>query len=429
MKRNLQFIISASAVSVIGLSALAQDSPTAKKIRPDYSRHEQPDTQHRTNRLNGAAKASDVIGMEVKNNQDEKLGKVEDLAVDLETGRIVEVIVSTGGFLGVGDRLTAVPPQALHHDAGQKILQLDANKEKLSGAPEFDMSNWNSASDSSHLTAVYNYYGEAPAFTFVDSDEAVQGAPDKDVSTRQSKATRNQDRVAGERRDMIPAARLGDVQRASKLLGMNVNNQQNEKLGDVDNMLLDLPSGRLVAVVVSSGGFLGMGDELSAVPPTALRFSADRKTLELDATKESLASAPHFKKDQWPDFAQPSYSGDVYRAYKVEPYFTTTGSTDADNTDRNVRDRNEGAVTPFDQGNNKADLATTARIRQEIMAGKDMSVNAHNVKIITRNGRVTLRGPVNSESEKQRVGDIAEKIARAENVDNQLEVKLTTSSN
>ena len=105
---------------------------------------------------------------------------------------------------------------------------------------------------------------------------------------------------------MIPASRLGQVQKASKLMGTPVNNLQDEKLGKVENLLVDLPSGRVVAIIVSSGGFLGMGDELSAVPPTALRFNTDRDTLQLDASKEMLSSAPHFKANQWPDFAQPS---------------------------------------------------------------------------------------------------------------------------
>ena len=58
-----------------------------------------------------------------------------------------------------------------------------------------------------------------------------------------------------------------------------------------------------------------------------------------------------------------------------------------------------------------------------------MSVNAQNVKIITKDGQVTLRGPVKTAEEKRLIGEIAERIARAENVDNQLEVKLTTSDN
>jgi hypothetical protein len=200
-------------------------------------------------------------------------------------------------------------------------------------------------------------------------------------------------------------------------------------LGKVDNILVDLASGRIVAVIVSSGGFLGLGDELSAVPPTALRFTTDRDTLQLDASKEMLSAAPHFKANQWPDFGQPSYAGGVYRAYKVEPYFTLDATTDADNTGRNVRDRNDQTLTPLDQGNSAADVATTAQIRKEIIADKGMSVNARNVKIITNNGQVTLRGPVNTAEEKRRIGEIADRSPHTGTVDNQLEVKLTVTSN
>ena len=181
-------------------------------------------------------------------------------------------------------------------------------------------------------------------------------------------------------------------------------------------------------MIVSSGGFLGIGDELSAVPPTALRFNTNRDVLQLDASKEMLSSSPHFKANQWPDFSQPSYAAGVYRAYRVEPYFTTNVTTQADNTARNVRDRDERAVTPLDQGNSKADVATTAQIRKEIIAGKDMSVNARNVKIITNQGRVTLRGPVNTAEEKRLIGEIANRIALSENVNNQLDVKNATST-
>ena len=96
MKRKLQIIISASAVSVLAVSALAQDTPNLKTERPDYTRDRMANTR-RADRLNGAAKASEIIGMTVKNSQDEKLGTVEELAVDVESGRIVQVILSIGG--------------------------------------------------------------------------------------------------------------------------------------------------------------------------------------------------------------------------------------------------------------------------------------------------------------------------------------------
>jgi hypothetical protein len=211
-------------------------------------------------------------------------------------------------------------------------------------------------------------------------------------------------------------------------MGTPVKNLQDEKLGKVENFAVDLSAGRVIAVIVSSGGFLGMGDELSAVPPTALRFNTERDVLQLDASKEALSNAPHFKSGQWPDLGQPSYADGVYRAYRVEPYFTTNSVSSADNTARNVRDRVNRTLTPLDQGNSTADRDTTAQIRKEIVAGKGMSMNAKNVKIITIDGQVTLRGPVNTSEEKRLIGEIADRIARSGNVDNQLDVKLTTSS-
>jgi hyperosmotically inducible protein len=433
MKRKLQFL-SASAASVLALSALAQDAPNPQTDRPDLSRDRMSHAPHH-NRLNDAAKASDVIGMTVKNYQDEKLGKVEDLAVDVESGRVVQVILSTGGFIGIGDRLTAVPPQALHHDVALKVLHLNANKEKLKAAPQFEMSKWVEYSDADHLAEVYRLYGQEPAFGFIQTRTAVldgqrnaEGAPNV-ASTPKSDGTNGQDRIWRESQSLIPASRLSGLQKATKLMGTSVKNLQDEKLGKVENLLVDLPSGHIVAVIVSSGGFLGLGDELSAVPPTAMRFTAERDTLQLDASRETLSNAPHFNANQWPDLGQPSYAEGVYRAYRVEPYFTTKVAPEPDNTARNVRDRDGRTLTPLDQGHSRADVGITAQIRKEIMAEKSMSVNARNVKIITIDGRVTLRGPVNTSGEKRLIGEIADRIARAQNVDNQLEVSLITSSN
>jgi hyperosmotically inducible periplasmic protein len=134
-----------------------------------------------------------------------------------------------------------------------------------------------------------------------------------------------------------------------------------------------------------------------------------------------LARAPHFKASQWPDFSNPAYSAGVYRAHRTQPYFDP--NKPADNTARNVRDRSDDALTPPDQGSSEGDIETTRQIRREIMNQKDVSVNAKNVKIITANGKVTLRGPVNSEEEKRLVAQIAERIAQRGNVDNQIEVK------
>src|ERR1039458_8160553 len=107
MKRKFQIITSASAASLLAFTVLAQETLNPKTDETASARQRM--TQVRAERLNGAAKASDIIGITFKNYQNEKLGKVEGLAVDVEAGLIVQVILSTGGFLGMGNTLTAGP--------------------------------------------------------------------------------------------------------------------------------------------------------------------------------------------------------------------------------------------------------------------------------------------------------------------------------
>jgi hyperosmotically inducible protein len=96
---------------------------------------------------------------------------------------------------------------------------------------------------------------------------------------------------------------------------------------------------------------------------------------------------------------------------------------DADNTGKNVRDRGDDTLTPTDQGGSAADRDVTAKIRKAIVDDDNLSTNAQNVKIITRDGAVTLRGPVKSAEEKVAVAAKAQQVAGVKRVDNQLEIE------
>jgi hyperosmotically inducible periplasmic protein len=102
---------------------------------------------------------------------------------------------------------------------------------------------------------------------------------------------------------------------------------------------------------------------------------------------------------------------------------TTPDSRPADNTGKNVRDRADGALTPEDQGGSEADREMTRQIRRAITSADQASMNAKNIKIITRDGTVTLRGPVQNDQERQTIAATAQKIPGVHAVDNQLEVK------
>lgn len=95
--------------------------------------------------------------------------------------------------------------------------------------------------------------------------------------------------------------------------------------------------------------------------------------------------------------------------------------SDPENTRINKRDRDE-AVTPMDQSNSQPDLDITQALRKSIM-DQDLSMDAKNIKIITRNGDVILRGPVKSAAEKSRIAELAKAVPGIKTLNNQLEVK------
>ena len=94
-----------------------------------------------------------------------------------------------------------------------------------------------------------------------------------------------------------------------------------------------------------------------------------------------------------------------------------------DNSGVNVRDRNDAAVTAGQQSNMKRDVELTRRIRRAVVKDSSLSVMAHNVKIVSANGSVTLRGPVKTEAEKDAIASKAQSIAGAARVNNELEVR------
>ena len=98
-------------------------------------------------------------------------------------------------------------------------------------------------------------------------------------------------------------------------------------------------------------------------------------------------------------------------------------STEADNTKRNSSEQNKNTDTAEKQSNSKDDLALTQKIRQAVMKDGSLSMNAKNVKIIAQGGEITLKGPVDSQQEKDTIGTKAGEIAGKDKVDNQLEVK------
>ena len=100
-----------------------------------------------------------VDGTAVYNRNGDRLGTVDHLMIDKFTGQVEYAVMSFGGFLGMGDRLFAVPWTALKLDTANKRFILNASKEQLKNAPGFDKDHWPAMADSTWVTDVHNFYG------------------------------------------------------------------------------------------------------------------------------------------------------------------------------------------------------------------------------------------------------------------------------
>jgi sporulation protein YlmC with PRC-barrel domain len=126
-----------------------------------------------------------------------------------------------------------------------------------------------------------------------------------------------------EGRDLTGGERVHNkrVLSAGSLGGDRVRNNAGEDLGKIEELMIDIHSGRVAYAVLSFGGFLGMGNKLFAVPWHALSVDLDNHEFVLDVSRETLENAPGFDKSDWPDMADPDWGAQIHRHYGRTPYW------------------------------------------------------------------------------------------------------------
>lgn len=308
----------------------------------------------------------EVVGKEIKNNQGVLLGRVKDTAVDLEQGRYVGMLVTHGGFLGIGQKTVIIPPGALRDDGTPRTLFLDMDEQKFRNAPTFELSKEVGPPQSAKVAEVYRYFGQTPFF-------AVKGGP----------ATLNGEALEP----------LGFVQKGSSIIYMPVENLQGVPLGSVSGLRdLNRVTGRLRAVVIRpyENGFSG---NMKVVPPQALRYTRKHRALQLNDHEQAFKDSASFN------------IGAGGRFEEEDP--TRPGLP----------------PPPLVHGESKQDKATTLKIVNRVAADKELSNYGRNIEIKTLDGKVTLRGRVVNAGNRDRLVGYATKAAGAGNVVDLIEVK------
>jgi len=106
--------------------------------------------------------AAALVGDRVRNSQGEDLGRIEEIMIDLATGRVAYAVLSFGGFIGIGDKLFAVPWNALRVDEGECEFVLEVDRGTLENAPGFDKNNWPDMADGTFEHNIHAHYGRTP---------------------------------------------------------------------------------------------------------------------------------------------------------------------------------------------------------------------------------------------------------------------------
>jgi sporulation protein YlmC with PRC-barrel domain len=238
-------------------------------------------------------RADKLIGKQVRSSDDQKLGKVDNLVLDLESGRVLYAVVGSGGILGAGEKKVAVAPGVFTETQGDN-LRLNVDKQKFISAPEFTKAVDKPAElgKAAFVKDVYSYFGQGLWW---------QGSASPSEGT------------------------FNNVHKADDLIGMKVQSVADQPMGKVDKLAVDLPAGRVVFVVLAPDRSLELGNNLYALPPNALTLGTDRKHLTADISKEKLGNAPHFPKDSWPNLSNAAFASQVYQYYGKQAYFEREG--------------------------------------------------------------------------------------------------------
>ena len=106
--------------------------------------------------------ADTLVGNDVYNPKGEKLGDIKEVMLDMRSGRVAYAVLSFGGFLGMGEKLFAVPWNALTLDTATKSFKLNVDKDRLATAPGFDKDQWPNMADATWAQSIHAYYGTKP---------------------------------------------------------------------------------------------------------------------------------------------------------------------------------------------------------------------------------------------------------------------------
>ncbi|QDT90224.1 PRC-barrel domain-containing protein [Gimesia algae] len=299
------FAFSVATLCLAG-STCAFDNPNEEKAAtPDNSKAHTGDKSE-TKRMKKAGivtRSSKLIGMNIENPQGQSLGEISDLVMNTSTGEVRYAAVTYGGFLGLGNKMFAVPFEAFNikqktDSPNEHTLILNVTQKQLEGATGFDEDHWPDFADASYLADINKRY-----------------------DVKRKKMSKNEKRQA--KTSKLDSKTSGTNVRVSQLNGMNIQNSQGKSVGEIKDIAINVTQGNVQYAAVTYGGFLGVGNKMFAVPFKAFKLKQnpedpEEQILILNVTQQQLEGAQGFDEDHWPDFADPDFSKELHKRYRID---------------------------------------------------------------------------------------------------------------
>jgi sporulation protein YlmC with PRC-barrel domain len=263
---KLKHCIAPALAGVLMLSpSVAAQAPTGQPQRPpdqprvEGPRTEEPRTEARErDQEHAVIRADRLIGQAVRDRADERLGRIDDLALNVADNKIAYAVISRGGLFGIGAEEVAVSWDELRPDMAERVVR--AEGQAVQQARRIDT-----------RTAWPTEVGR-PGEPAAEQPVGTAGRDDQ----------------------------VREIVGVSRIIGMDVRNQQGERLGQVDDIALQR-DGSIAYAVIAHGGFLGMGHNYVAVPWDRLNLDREREQVMLNVTQQQLEGARQFEHgERWP---------------------------------------------------------------------------------------------------------------------------------
>lgn len=318
-------------------------------------------------RLGVSQKSTALGGVPVREKSGKKIGKLQDVLVDLHSGRVLCGIVSVGGGATI-----AFPGKAFF-SAGEKDAKLAMNNLDVEAVPHASSSDVEGVMGS--LSKSYSYFHQQICWD---------------------------------------AHAQAEARKCSDLIGLDVRNEAGESLGRVINVMVDLPTARVIFVVVN---LAGKGTDY-VVPPKALRAGAGKAGLVLNVDKAKIASLAHSDGFFWSNLADVNWCAEAYRAFGEQADFDTTGSAQASSQPDTQTIAQPVNSAPRNDGEIVHDILAAM-----MLDNVDNPIIYKHTKIKPANGQVTLTGWVKNEDQRSKLIAIVSGVAGAANVHDELQIK------